>query len=367
MLPQVKERIVSLMDLPHNPSSIHTFGRNAKNIVEEARDNILHAFNLDRFDGYTLTFTSSGTEANNLLLNNFKNNNILVSAIEHPSILASKHHFEKLIEIKVGKNGIIDLNDLEDKLKASSGQTTLVSAMFANNETGIIQPLKEVIELAKQYGAYTHSDMVQAIGKVNLNLKDLDLDFITISSHKIGGPLGAGALIRKEKIDLKAFILGGGQEKGLRSGTENVYAIAGFSEACKYLELMANSMEQIIVLREGLESAITEFCKEAVIIGKSAPRLPNTSLIIMPNVKSPIQLMNFDLANIAVSSGSACSSGKVGGSHVLKAMSIPDKLAECAVRVSLSFDQQISDIDYFVEHWKNIYLRLAANIEQVAV
>jgi cysteine desulfurase len=362
MLTQVKELMVELLGMPYNPSSIHAYGRQAKNIIEEARENILKSFDLSRYDGYTLTFTSSGTEANNLVLNNFKDEQILISSIEHPSILEKKHYADNIIEIKVGSNGIVDLADLEISLKSLKGRKVLISVMFANNETGIIQPIKDIAVIARQYGAYIHSDMAQAIGKVNVDIKDLDLDFITISSHKFGGPIGAGALIRKEKIHLKADIIGGGQEKGVRSGTENIAAIAGFAEACKYTKEMAKSMENIVKFRDKMEREILNIDPEIKIIGQNTLKLPNTSLIIMPNVDSTIQLMNFDLAGIAVSSGSACSSGKVGSSHVLKAMKIPEKLAKCAIRVSLSYDQAEDDITYFIESWKNIYSRL--NVEQ---
>jgi cysteine desulfurase len=239
--------------------------------------------------------------------------------------------------------------------------------MMANNETGVIQPLQEIISLTKQYGAYTHSDMVQAIGKIDINLKALDLDFITISSHKFGGPIGIGALIYKEKIHLKPLIIGGGQEKGLRSGTENIFAIAGFAKACKYINKMIEGHKRTEILRDEMETNILNICSDAMIIGQQALRLPNTSLIIMPNVKSQTQLINFDLDSIAVSSGSACSSGKVGVSHVLNAMNIDNDLASCAIRVSMAYDQNKDEAESFIKSWERIHLRLGKQATKIAV
>lgn len=343
----VMEAMLALPPLPYNPSSIHSYGREARRIVEEARRQIKRALKLEGHDGYECVFTASGTEANNLALKGLNTQTLLVSAIEHASVLKIEHGNRKVIPVT--SEGIVDLAALETLLAEAEGKI-LVSVMLANNETGILQPIREIAELAQRYDALVHCDAVQAFGKIDVAPVDLNVDLLTISAHKCGGPLGAGALIYKKKYPLSAIITGGGQERSLRSGTENVPAIVGFGAAAANL---AYDAAGISALRDGLETSL----EGARMIGKRMPRLPNTSYLVMPGVASETQLIDFDLKGVAVSAGSACSSGKVTVSHVLLAMGVPEKEAACAVRVSLGEGTSENDITRFIAVWKELYAR----------
>ena len=342
--PVVAEVMRHLPLLPYNASSLHSYGRQARRLVEEARKRILDALDLSGNEQYLCVFTSSGTEANNMAL---QRRNLLASAIEHASVLKCAH--ESLKIIPVTEKGIVDLKALE-KLLVEADSGTCVSVMLANNETGIIQPVKEVAELAHRYGAIVHCDAVQCFGKIPVRPADLGVDMLTISAHKCGGPLGAAALIHRQTLPLIPMIRGGGQERGSRSGTENVPAIAGFGVAAASL---GYDVERVEAMRNKLENLLSG----AEIVGRDVPRLPNTSCILMPEVHGEIQLIDFDLNGIAVSSGSACSSGKVTVSHVLLAMGIPESKASCAIRVSLGEDTTEDDIARFATVWNQLYVR----------
>ncbi len=336
---------------PLNPSSVHSAGRMARKIVEQARTKIATVFGAE---GADVIFTSGGTEANNLAICGLEGYNVMVSAVEHYSVL--KPAREAKI-IPVGADGAVDLRELEIILKRSGGKC-FVSIMLANNETGVIQPVREIARLTHDFGGIVHSDVVQAAGKIPVSLGDLGVDMMTVSSHKFGGPQGAGALIVKKEIAVSPMISGGGQEFGLRAGTENVPAIAGFGVAAELLPENLRRMEEIKVLRTYMEKEIKSFAEDAKIFGESAERLANTSCISMPNVKAELQLIEFDLAGICISSGAACSSGKVLVSHVLQAMGVAKPEAETAVRVSLGIDNTKAEIDEFIAVWKNLYARV---------
>lgn len=365
VLSEVRDAMMEVLGYPSNPSSVHAFGRRAKVAMEEARNNVAKMVGVDlRRDGYNLIFTGSGTEANNLVMSSFNRSawggckspelfeephpKVIVSAIEHPSILRHRDYNDNIDILAVNKNGIVRLELLERWLKQNQGG--LVSVMMANNETGVIQPIKEIAKLVHEHGALLHSDCVQAVGKIDTDLIDLDVDFISISGHKFSAPAGVGAVIYKERYNLMPMIIGGGQERGARSGTENLAAIVGMGVASSSATLRNDSR-----LRDLFESRITELCKDSVIFGREVVRLPNTSMISMPNVPANQQLIAFDMEGIAVSSGSACSSGKVKASHVLKAMGVADKLADCAIRVSFGADNTEGDVDRMVEAWIKIW------------
>ena len=313
---RAKEAMLGFGQNPLNPSSIHGFGRDAKFMLEEARNSILESFGA--CENYNLLFTSSGSEANNLVLKNFYTKEILISAIEHLSIYAHKKYHPTIKIINVDCHGQLDLDHLENMLqKAEPG--ALISVMYVNNETGVIQDLDNIIKIARKFSALVHSDFSQVPGKMSFKLAQYDLDFVTISGHKFGGPLGCAGLFYKKNLQLAPEIIGGGQEKGLRSGTENVFGAVGMAAAA--LEL--NNLERIAYiknLRNKLEQNIMSYCLDVQIVSKDAARVGNTSMIIMPNVQSQSQLVQFDLKGFAVSSGSACSSGKVETSYVLQAM-----------------------------------------------
>lgn len=345
VLPQVKKAVLAAMEQPFNPSSIHAYGREGRKIVENARKQLMDAV---KADGAQVIFTSSGTEANNLAITGCKAAaTLVVSSIEHPSVLkiAETH---KAWLIPVDERGVVSLTALE-KMLACLEEKPLVSVMLANNETGVIQPVKEIAQLVYRHGGYMHCDASQALGKIPLDFTELNVDMMTLSAHKCGGALGAAALIIKKGMVLNPAQIGGGQESGYRAGTENVPAIAGFGVAASHAATVSSE------LRDYLEREIATIAPDAIIFGKGAERLPNTSCIALPGMSGETQLIAFDLAGVAVSSGSACSSGKVGISHVLLAMGVDKTLAASAVRVSVGQGTTKEDIDAFLNVWKRNY------------
>lgn len=349
LLKEAKLAMISALDEPQNPSAIHSFGRKGKKIIETARKQIAKLVGIENyFRDYHITFTASGTEANNLILANFKQDEIFISELEHASILSHTKFQDNIHLIKVDKNGLLDHDDLIAKLSNSNASRKLVSVIFANNETGVIQNIKEITAIAHSFGALVHSDCVQVLAKIPLDLVDLDVDFVTISAHKIGGPLGAGALISKAKHHLLPHIIGGGQERGLRSGTENIAAIAGFGAAAEVPRIWDDN------LRNYLEAQLLKSFPNIKIASHEAPRLPNTSLIINVGKKAETQIIAFDLNNIAISSGAACSSGKIGASRALIAMGFDEEERNSAIRVSLGSSTTKNDIDRFLETYKKI-------------
>ena len=334
--PEVEAALDKVSGEALNPSSIHAQGKKARKLVEEARGKILNFINAE-----ALIFCGSGTEANNLALH--QRDKVIVSAIEHDSVYKSPR---KIGEIKVDENGIVDLNHLQELL--TSEFYPLVSVMLANNETGVIQPIKKIAKIVHQHGALLHCDAVQAFGKIPINFKELGVDLLTLSAHKVGGPVGAGALVYKKEIEIKPLMFGGAQEKNKRPGTENVAAIIG-------LAALTEIKNQQSDLRDYLETEIKKIAPEAIIFGEKFLRLPNTTCLSMPGVESMTQLIHFDTNGICISSGAACSSGKVEVSRVLKAMNAP--YATCAIRVSTGWKTTKGEIDQFIQKWAEIYQR----------
>lgn len=337
-----KKAILHSLDLLGNPSSIHTYGRDVRKVFENARDQIAQFLNVA---ARNITFTSGATEANNLIINGF-NGNILIESTAHDSLLNAKSGSTL---ISVNDQGIINTNDLEEKL-AKSKAPTLVAIMAVNNETGVIQPIQEILAICVKYKAHLHVDAVQAVGKISVNYASLPS--FSLSAHKFGGPKGIGALVINQPLTIKPLLKGGGQERSLRAGTENLIGAVGMGAALS--EEMFNN-EKLTELRDYLEKSINSISKDVVFFGNNSPRVFNTSAFALPGVKSEIQLMQFDTNKIAISSGSACSSGKVKTSHVLKAMGITDDIAKCAIRVSMGFKTTKSEIDEFLKVWQKIY------------
>lgn len=352
--PEVRKLIGDITAETLNPSSVHASGQRAKGLIEQARRQLAGLVGIEaNARDYQVVFTSSGTEANNLVISNFNDGDIFISAIEHPSIFNYLQYQAGIKVIKVSSEGVIDLEDLSRLLAESSNSKKLVSVMLANNETGVIQPIKEVVAIATKFGAAVHSDCVQGVGKIAVDIKELGVDFATISGHKFGGALGAAALIAKTKYHLKASIIGGGQERGIRSGTENVPAIAGLGLAAKLAkDELVSRRHKMQTLQARLEQSLPPAAK---IIGEGAKRLPNTSLVVVSGFVAETQVIAFDLKGIALSAGSACSSGKTKASHVLKAMNIPEDEASTAIRISLSHHNTEEEIDTFIDAFKNIY------------
>jgi cysteine desulfurase len=351
--PEAIEAVIEALSLVGNASSVHREGRAARRIIEEARSRVAALVGAGETD---VVFTSGGTEANNLAIRGGSRMRVLVSAVEHLSVLEADREIEI---IPVDSDGIVDMDAL-DTLLAKEDGLALVSVMLANNETGVIQPVQKIGEVCRRYGALLHTDAVQAAGKIPIQLTDLGADLMTLSAHKIGGPMGVGALIATPRAALTGVSFGGGQEKGLRPGTENLPAIAGFGKAAEIAADKVKSFAAMAWKRNDLERRIREIAPDARIFGAEADRLPNTSCIEMPGVDSETQVMALDLDGVSISAGSACSSGKVAISHVLKAMTPDMPETENAIRVSLGWTTEDTDIDRFVEAWSALYGRLGA-------
>jgi cysteine desulfurase len=343
--PEAAAAMADALALGGNPSSVHRRGRAARQLVERSRESVAALVGAPR-DG--IVFTSGGTEANHLALLGAGRARVLVSAVEHSSLLQvapdPKH-------IPVDGDGIVDPAALDALLRAD-GRPALVSVMLANNETGVIQPVREIAEIAHAHGALFHCDVVQAAGKISMSLAEIGADFLTLSGHKIGGPAGIGALVVANGAELTPLLRGGGQERNRRAGTENLAGIAGFAAAAAVCD--AAEYEQVRELRDRLEAALPP---DAVVIGAGALRLPNTSAIAMPGVPAETQIIALDLDGVMVSAGAACSSGKVGPSHVLAAMGVAPHIAATTIRVSLGWSTSKADIAHFIDAWTALYRR----------
>ncbi|KAF8818828.1 cysteine desulfurase family protein [Rickettsia endosymbiont of Cardiosporidium cionae] len=353
----VKSVVIELLGQPINPSAIHSFGRIGENIMDDARQNIFSMLGLEQNSmDYEITFTSSGTESNNLIISNYLDGEVFISNIEHESIFLYKNVSPNVKVIAVDRHGMLDLDDLRLKLSNSFSKKILVSVMMANNEIGVIQDIKAISSIAHKFGAAFHSDMAQVPGKIAVELKDLDVDFISLSSHKFSGFLGSGALVSKKKYKLTPMMLGGGQEQNLRSGTENIVSIAAFGEASKLvLKNQKKWYNQMLMLRDRLEQKLSEISSSIRVISQNVLRLPNTSLIINPNTTSDAQVIFLDLNNIAVSAGSACKSRKKNSiSHVLDAIGLSKEDISSAVRVSFGPNNTEDEVDQFINIYSNI-------------
>lgn len=344
MRDEVAAAMAEHLGQPLNPSSIHKVGRKARAIVQDAKAKILAAVGAEN-----LIFCGSGTEANNLAL--AQASNVAISIIEHDSVFKASQNAEVLA---VDSDGLIRLEELEKTLETKSPE--LVSIILANNETGVVQKMKPIAALCKKHGAWLHLDASQALGRIRLNMAELGADFMTICAHKIGGPVGAAALLFRAEIELVPFMHGGGQQQGKRAGTEDVAAICGLARIVQMFPDLLEEAKKIRELRDYLEAQILAVTSEAIIHSATAPRLPNTSNIVMPNVASATQLIHFDSNNICVSAGAACSSGKVETSRILLAMGVEQ--AENSVRVSLGHKTTKGEIDLFVEKWTELFKRV---------
>jgi cysteine desulfurase len=359
--------MLAALDQFGNPSSVHAEGRATRHLVESAREAVAA---LVGADARNVIFTSGGTEANALALcpaierpgHKEPLLRLLVSAIEHPSVRSGGRFHESVEEIAVTRDGVADLADLKRRLGESGRGPALVSIMHANNETGVLQPIAAAADLVHAAGGLLHVDAVQTAGRIPCDINALKADLVTVSSHKIGGPQGAGALVKAaEGLHFADPLLkGGGQERGSRAGTENVAAIAGFGAAAREAAAGRGAeAARVAALRERLEAGLREIDAETVIFGGAADRVPNTTLFAVPGQKAETALMALDLAGIAASSGSACSSGKVTASHVLKAMGVAPALAAGAVRLSLGRNTTESEVEDFLIAWRKLISRLS--------
>lgn len=347
LYPEVIAVMTEAMAAPANPSSVHHFGRTASACIERARRSIAEAISCFPQE---IIFVSCGTEANHLALNSFPGRPLLVSAIEHSAVLKGLDITGNIIPVT--PDGVVNLDALERMLAPM--EAPLVSVMLANNETGVIQPIAEVARLVHARGGLLHTDAVQALGKMPLDVNLLGADMVSISAHKFGGPQGIAALVVRQGVDVQPVLKGGGQELSRRAGTEHVAGIIGFAKAVE-LATRFDWQSRLRGWLDAMETQILAFAQHdtSIILGRNAPRLPNTSAILMPGKRAETQLMHFDLGGIAISAGSACSSGRIEPSHVVRAMGI-DPGGDQVIRVSGGWATTEQEIQRFTEIWREL-------------
>ena len=342
-----------------NPSSRHQFGRAAREAVAQAREQVARACGAQASQ---VVFTASGTEANNLAIKGLADyvphGQILSSAIEHPcvnrSAAAMRAQGHAALSIPVNSDGKVDQAEMKAQL---SQATSLVSVMLANNETGVLQDVAELAEIARAHGSLMHTDAVQALGKIAINFNDLNVHAMTVSSHKLHGPQGAAALILDKRVDIQPLLHGGGQERGLRSGTENVASIVGFGLACELAsQQLADYQGHTLSLRAQLESGLAKM--NATIFGSQSTRLSNTSFFAVDGIEGETLVVALDRKGFAVASGSACSSDSTEPSGVLLAMGVQEDLARGALRVSLGQQNTAQQVSDFLQLLQQEILRL---------
>lgn len=349
-----------------NASSIHSSGRNARSVIESARESVAALF--DALPA-NVVFTSGGTESNVTALSPvwlqdgvpFSVDHLFVSAVEHPSVLAGgRFSSDKVHKINVDDCGRVDLGDLAQQLAViPDGERALVSVMAANSETGVLQPIKEIGVVVEDAGHLFHVDAVQAAGRMDLSIAMMGCQALSVSSHKLGGPQGVGALVlAKGSVRPAPLMTGGGQESWRRAGTENTAGIAGFAAAAE-ASLNVDERARLARMQQQLESQLKSQYSDLLIFGCEAPRLANTTCFAVEGVPAETALISFDLSGVAVSSGSACSSGKVGVSHVLTAMGVDEPTARGAIRVSMGWGTREDDVNAFLKAWKRIYDRMS--------
>jgi cysteine desulfurase len=376
--PQARAAAAEALSICGNPSSVHAEGRAVRRRIEEARESVAA---LVGAEPRNVVFTSGGTEANMMALSPFMGTGqdmvprdcLVISAIEHPSVLAGGRFPRDAIEMApVTADGRLDLSALGRQLAALARRgrrRPLVSVMLANNETGVVQPVAQVAALAQAAGALMHVDAVQGAGRIACNINELQADLLTLSAHKIGGPKGVGAVIKRDQglHFTDPLIKGGGQERGARAGTENVAGIVGFGAAASVARLgLAEESARMAALRDRLEAGLKARMPAAIVFGAETERLPNTTLFAVPGIKAETAVIALDLDGIAVSSGAACSSGKVQPSHVLAAMGVAAPMAQGAIRVSLGPTTTESEVDRFLDAWIRLSKALLKGVDGIA-
>lgn len=357
----VKNAMINAMEFYANPSSLHSSGVKARNVIENARQNVSKLINCNPDE---IVFTSGGSEGNNSIINslyeiskiNPEKNELIISQIEHPSIINAAKNLErngiKVSYISVDSECILNIEEFKNALNE---KTALVSIMLANNETGAIQNIKEITKLAHTAGALVHSDIVQAVGKINVDVNNLKLDYATLSAHKINGPKGIGAIFVKKGSPFKPLIVGGHQENNKRAGTYNTIEIAGFGESAKLaVNAPIKFTNSIKPIRDELAKKITDSIKNTKINGSLEFTLPNVLNVSFAGAEGESILLALDYHNIQVSTGSACASGSAKPSHVLMAMKADPEIAHGSIRFSFGLDNTISDVSYVMKHLPNI-------------
>jgi len=333
-----------------NPSSVHRNGRRLRAMIDDARE---HVAELVGAVPASIIFTSGGTEANATVLRSFAPGNILVAATEHASVLENVPQPQI---VPVDRHGVVDIGSLEQMLSEQT-EPVLVAVMLANNETGTIQPIANVVDVAHRHGAQVHCDAVQAAGKIPIDMATLGVDTLSMSAHKLGGSMGVGALVITPEARVHPLLRGGGQERRLRCGTENVPGIAGFGAAASAVGGLPDSA-RLRTLHSRMERELCSGEGRGITIGAGAPRVPNTTCVAMPGVLAETQVIAFDLAGFSVSAGSACSSGTMKNSHVLAAMGTEHEIAHCAIRISTGWTTTQEEISSFISAWRDLRSRL---------
>lgn len=350
--PEITDLVTQVMRETGNASASHAAGRAASHRVETAREHLAGAVNIRPAQ---VIFTSCATESINTILRTFRDERVLAAATEHAAVLdCGNNHVE---QIAVTPDGIVDLGALEDALKRSP-KTALVNVMLVNNETGVINPVRQAADLAHRYGALIHVDAVQALGKIPVDFQALGADYMSFSAHKIGGPQGVGAFAFAAQKPVHPLLKGGKQEKRQRAGTTNVAGIAGFGLAAKTAIADMPVYEQLAEWRDMLENRLTQALPEVTVNGCGAPRVGNTVSLTCANIENTVQIMSLDLDKICVSGGSACSSGVAKPSHVLAAMGLPDDRAMATIRISMGWPTTYEDVNGFIDSYIKIVERL---------
>jgi cysteine desulfurase len=346
--PEAREAMAAAMDVTGNPSSVHAEGRRARELVETAREQVAALVGASPAE---VVFTSGATEANAWALSGW--DTIFLSGIEHDSVRApAKVSSARIIDIPAGADGRARIGArVVDRQGLGRG---LVTLQMANNETGVVQPVAEAASFARERGLSAHTDATQAAGRVPIDFAALGVDLLSLSSHKLGGPKGVGALVVRDGVTMAPLIVGGGQERRRRAGTENVAAIAGFGAAASAALGDLKHVNDLEARRDAIEREVTELTPECLVIGQSSPRLANTLCIAWPGKSAETLVIKLDLAGVAVSAGAACSSGKVGSSHVLEAMGLPADVAKSAIRVSLGLTTSDRDIERLLAAWRAV-------------
>jgi cysteine desulfurase len=351
-----------LKDLYGNPSSMHTFGGQVEKYIRHSRDSIAHLLGCDSSE---IIFTSGGTESDNAAIKGVlaampEKRKIITTRVEHPAVLTACRELQatgyKLVELGVDRDGQIDLDELKSEV---DDDTAIVTIMYANNETGVVFPIEKIADIVKERGAIFHTDAVQAIGKIPLNLSESNIDLLSLSGHKLHAPKGIGVLYIRKGTRISPFIVGGHQEKNRRAGTENVAGIVALGKAC---QLAAKEIVQentkVKKLRDKLENAVLKTCAGAMLNGDKVNRLPNTCNISFEFIEGEAILLLLDQFGICASSGSACTSGSLEPSHVLRAMGVPFTAAHGSIRFSLSRYNTENEVDFVIEKMPAIVNRL---------
>jgi cysteine desulfurase len=349
---EARAAMLAAMDAIGNPSSVHAEGRAARAIVETAREQVAALVHAKPGE---VVFTSGATEANSHALTGRAWRAVLVGNAEHVSVLAPARRLDaRRTELPCRADGVQDISAVEAwvALQPEGSAPAFASLALANGETGVLQPVAELVALCEPHWVVVHSDAVQAAGRVPVDFDALGLGLMSLSAHKMGGPKGAGALVVRDGLPLDAFLAGGGQERRRRAGTENIIGIAGFGAAAAAARRDLQETARVRALRDGLEAELKRNTPECVVIGAESERTPNTTLVAMPGKLAETLVIKLDLAGMAVSAGAACSSGKVGTSHVLDAMGLDPAVARSAVRISIGRATTREDLKRFVVAWQ---------------